>query len=43
MTSTVATTLLVIAGDNPELKKESSFAALCGVSSLDALLGKATS
>ena len=34
--SYVAATLLVAAGDNPErLKKESSFAALCGVSSLD--------
>ncbi|RZG12155.1 IS110 family transposase [Pseudoalteromonas sp. CO342X] len=39
--SYVAATLLVAAGDNPErLKKESSFAALCGVSPLDASSGK---
>lgn len=37
----VAATLLVAAGDNPErLKKESSFAALCGVSPLQASSGK---
>ena len=39
--SYVAATLLVAAGDNPErLRKESSFAALCGVSPLDASSGK---
>jgi transposase len=39
--SYVAATLLVAAGDNPErLKKESSFAALCGVTPLDASSGK---
>ena len=32
---------MVTAGDNPErLRKESSFAALCGVSPLDASSGK---
>jgi transposase len=37
----VAATLLVAAGDNPErLKKESSFAALCGVSPMEASSGK---
>jgi transposase len=37
----VAATLLVTAGDNPErLKKESSFAALCGVSPIEASSGK---
>ena len=37
----VAATLLVTAGDNPErLKKESSFAALCGVSPVEASSGK---
>ena len=37
----VAATLLVAAGDNPErLKKESSFAALCGVSPIEASSGK---
>jgi transposase len=37
----VAATLLVTAGDNPErLKKESSFAALCGASPLEASTGK---
>jgi len=37
----VAATLMVAAGDNPErLKKESSFAALCGVSPLQASSGK---
>jgi len=37
----VAATLLVTAGDNPErLKNESSFAALCGVSPLEASSGK---
>jgi transposase len=37
----VASTLLVVAGDNPErLKSESSFAALCGVSPLPASSGK---
>ena len=37
----VASTLLIAAGDNPErLKNESSFAALCGVSPLDASSGK---
>jgi transposase len=37
----VAVTLLVTAGDNPErLKKESSFAALCGVSPVEASSGK---
>jgi len=37
----VAATLLVAAGDNPErLKKESSFAALCGVSPIQASSGK---
>ena len=39
--SYVAATLLVAAGDNPErLTKESSFAALCGASLLDASSGK---
>lgn len=39
--SYVAATLLVTAGDNPErLKKESSFAALCGVSPIEASSGK---
>ena len=37
----VAATLLVTAGDNPaRLKKESSFAALCGASPLEASSGK---
>lgn len=37
----VAATLMVTAGDNPKrLTKESSFAALCGVSPLDASSGK---
>lgn len=37
----VAATLLVTAGDNPErLKKESSFAALCGVNPIEASSGK---
>ncbi|MCP4412025.1 MAG: IS110 family transposase [Gammaproteobacteria bacterium] len=37
----VAANLLVTAGDNPErLKKESSFAALCGVSPIEASSGK---
>jgi transposase len=37
----VAATLLITAGDNPErLKKESSFAALCGVSPIEASSGK---
>lgn len=37
----VAATLLATAGDNPErLKKESSFAALCGVSPMEASSGK---
>ncbi|MDC0602402.1 IS110 family transposase [Aliiglaciecola sp.] len=37
----VAATLLVTAGDNPDrLKNESSFAALCGVSPLEASSGK---
>ncbi len=37
----VASTLLVAAGDNPErLKSEASFAALCGVSPVDASSGK---
>lgn len=37
----VAATLLVTAGDNPErLKKETSFAALCGVSPIEASSGK---
>lgn len=37
----VAATLMVTAGDNPErLKKEASFAALCGVSPLQASSGK---
>lgn len=37
----VAATLLVTAGDNPErLRKESSFAALCGVNPLEASSGK---
>ena len=37
----VAGTLLVAAGDNPErLERESSFAALCGVSPVDASSGK---
>lgn len=37
----VAGALLVAAGDNPErLKREASFAALCGVSPLDASSGK---
>jgi transposase len=37
----VATTLLVTAGDNPErLKKESSFAALCGLSPVKTSSGK---
>ena len=37
----VGATLLVTAGDNPErLKKESSFAALCGVSPIEASSGK---
>jgi transposase len=37
----VAAKLLVTAGDNPErLKKESSFAALCGVSPVEASSGK---
>lgn len=37
----VAAILLVTAGDNPErLKKESSFAALCGVSPIEASSGK---
>jgi transposase len=36
-----ATTLLVLAGDNPErLKSEASFASLCGVSPLEASSGK---
>lgn len=39
--SYVAATLLVAVGDNPErLKKESSFAALCGVTPLEASSGK---
>ena len=39
--SYVAATLMVAAGDNPErLKKESSFAALCGVTPLEASSGK---
>jgi len=39
----VAATLMVTAGDNPErLKKESSFAALCGVSPVEASSGKVT-
>jgi transposase len=37
----VAATLLVTAGDNPErLRKESSFAALCGTNPVDASSGK---
>lgn len=37
----VAATLLVAAGDNPErLRKEASFAALCGVNPLEASSGK---
>ena len=37
----VAATLLVAAGDNPErLRKESSFAALCGVNPIPASSGK---
>ena len=37
----VADTLLVTAGDNPErLKKESSYAALCGVCPIEASSGK---
>jgi len=36
-----ATTLLVVAGDNPErLKSEASFASLCGVSPIEASSGK---
>ncbi len=36
-----ATTLLVVAGDNPErLKNEASFASLCGVSPIEASSGK---
>ena len=36
-----AATLLVVAGDNPErLKNEASFASLCGVSPIEASLGK---
>jgi transposase len=39
--SYVAATLMVTAGDNPErLKEEPSFAALCGVSPLQASSGK---
>lgn len=39
--SYVAATLMVAAGDNPQrLKKESSFAALCGVSPMEASSGK---
>ncbi|WP_196765314.1 transposase [Pseudoalteromonas luteoviolacea] len=39
--SYVAATLMVVAGDNPErLRKESSFASLCGVTPLDASSGK---
>jgi transposase len=37
----VASALLVAAGDNPErLEREASFAALCGVSPVDASSGK---